>query len=284
MNQREQLIEAAAKAFGGITSSSWDDAAEWEREEVLEGMARAIAVFEGAGGEASAEENEGHGVTALEAHLRDGEDRSAADQTGLRRVGAEHLRRGFGVRGDRGSGEALARIPESGGVAHSLIEGAGSFLPVASDVQETAHTDDEREALRNLIEEERLGWNRRGSGYSIELADAILAAGFHRTVQGATEAPNSKSFGTVQGEPDLMDRLKDSLQPVPKPQGEPSDAQEADLEDLTRAYDALKSEYWALKREGFFDDGDARSIAAKHLRGATAALRAAAETGGEHRG
>lgn len=48
MNQREQLIEEAAKVFGGITSASWDDADEWEREKVLEGMARALAVFEGA--------------------------------------------------------------------------------------------------------------------------------------------------------------------------------------------------------------------------------------------
>lgn len=35
--------------------------------------------------------------------------------------------------------------------ALAVFEGAGSFLPIASDVQETAHTDDERDGLEKAI-------------------------------------------------------------------------------------------------------------------------------------
>lgn len=42
----KDLIEEAAEAFGGITSETWGDAAEWERSEVREGVRRVLAVFE----------------------------------------------------------------------------------------------------------------------------------------------------------------------------------------------------------------------------------------------
>lgn len=94
--------------------------------------------------------------------------------------------------------------------AFAVFEGAGSFLPVASDVQETAHTDDEREAsldserLRQIAEWLRMEIGHEETAKRVDLiADRHdrLAAGFLRTVQGATEAPNSESFGSVQGEP-----------------------------------------------------------------------------------
>ena len=57
---------------------------------------------------------------------------------------------------------------------------AATLRPTPSDRDGTARAAaiiaDEREALRDLIEEERRGWNRRGSGYSIEVADRILAS------------------------------------------------------------------------------------------------------------
>jgi hypothetical protein len=44
----DAMVEAAAEAFGGITSAKWEDASDWEREEVRDGMLRALEAAEAA--------------------------------------------------------------------------------------------------------------------------------------------------------------------------------------------------------------------------------------------
>lgn len=46
MTDREELIEEAAEAFGGLTSPTYGAAPGWERAEVYEGVTRVLAVFE----------------------------------------------------------------------------------------------------------------------------------------------------------------------------------------------------------------------------------------------
>ena len=74
-------------------------------------------------------------------------------------------------------------------------------------VFEEAHTptDGERAVLWEIIDSERRGWQRIGSGLTSDLRDRILAAGFRRTVQGEP-SHEGHSFcdprlGCVQGEP-----------------------------------------------------------------------------------
>jgi hypothetical protein len=38
----DAMVEVASRAFGGMTSARWADAADWERDEVRDGMRRAL--------------------------------------------------------------------------------------------------------------------------------------------------------------------------------------------------------------------------------------------------
>ena len=42
-NITDEVVERACQAFDGLTSSTWEDAAEWERENVRESMRSALA-------------------------------------------------------------------------------------------------------------------------------------------------------------------------------------------------------------------------------------------------
>lgn len=92
-----------------------------------------------------------------------------------------------------------------------------------------------------------------------QAADRVLAAGFHRT---------------VQGEPSFTAALPDRAAPEGctgfEPQSEPSDVQVVAALNVYWAYDPpiVDPAYWSEKHKGIM----------------RAALRAAAETGGEHRG
>lgn len=44
---RDWRVEVGAAAFGGITSPGWAFAADWEREQVRDGIARALAAIDG---------------------------------------------------------------------------------------------------------------------------------------------------------------------------------------------------------------------------------------------
>lgn len=88
---------------------------------------------------------------------------------------------------------AYPTISQAEIIYDAVFEGPGSFLPVASDVQETAHTDDEREAsldserLRQIAEWLRMEIGHEDTAKRVDLiADRHdrLAAGFHRSVQG----------------------------------------------------------------------------------------------------
>ncbi|MDA4893284.1 hypothetical protein PFZ55_41130 [Streptomyces sp. MS2A] len=112
------------------------------------------------------------------------------------------------------------------------------FAAAALAVFEEAHapTEDEREALARTI------WNADNLERAVledakAIADAILAAGFRRTVQGE---PSERSSFDAFGEP--RNRAAQELQA----QGDRSDDEEADPQT---AYGAVVREYAAFRRD-----------------------------------
>ena len=94
--------------------------------------------------------------------------------------------------------------------------GFGAREPISPHTCTVPPTDDEREALWELIDAERRGLTRIGSGDSMSLTDAILASDVWRNrrqgpitdaqVQAAFESWNGMHVGTVR------DRLRAALE------------------------------------------------------------------------
>lgn len=77
-------------------------------------------------------------------------------------------------------------IEDAAKAIHEALLAKGGYrggAEAALAVFEKAHTptDDEREALWKVIDKERRGWVRMGSGDSTVLRDVILASGFRRS-------------------------------------------------------------------------------------------------------
>lgn len=160
---------------------------------------------------------------------------------------------------------------------------AAPALEVEGDAPSRATpTDDELEALSTLIAKIREGFYPEGLGAvsNDDLAHAILAAGFRRSVvpEPSAEPTKNTRYRWAGGKPPSEDR---------KRQGEPSDAQEAEI--AARALDGIAAEFAKTEGLGLTSDAsfwwswfaETLSDKASMLRVEAAALRAAGVGGAQ---
>lgn len=146
--------------------------------------------------------------------------------------------------------------------ALAVFEGAGGFLPVASDVQETAHTDNERGALHA----ELAAWQRHTGDTALanllgRAASALTAMTAEKekwrircaeeTIAWADEV--AANHRTVQGEPSEHFHIWSELPCKAggcrmEPQGEPSNVSEPGVTDISPAQMSVQGEPTPGKR------------------------------------